>query len=36
MAALFLVLALTALGVLGFLQRRSASLWGGERVEAKV
>lgn len=35
MAALFLVLALGALGLLGFLQRRSASLWAGERAVAK-
>jgi len=34
MAALFLVLALGCLGVLGFLQKRSTSLWSGERSGA--
>lgn len=34
MAALFLVLALCCLGVLGFLQKRSTSLWSGERSGA--
>jgi hypothetical protein len=34
MAALFLVLALSCLGVLGFLQKRSTDLWTGERSGA--
>jgi putative spermidine/putrescine transport system permease protein len=34
MAALFLVLALCCLGVLGFLQKRSTLLWSGERSGA--